>query len=77
MKVMLYFALFLFIGYSGYTQDTTEFIRYYDGSKSFKLSTIKDTSIIYIYPDGKRESVHQIKRDEKQDIIADGMKMVN
>jgi hypothetical protein len=51
--------------YSGYAQDTTEFFKYYDGSKSFKISTKKDTCITYIYPNGKKESVHQIKRAEK------------
>ncbi len=59
-------ATLFFIGISAIinAQDTTELIRFQDGTKSFKLITKKDSSLIYVYPNGKRESIRPIKNHQ-------------
>jgi len=52
----------IFIGFftNTFAQDTIELVTYNDGAKSFKRITSKDTSQVYLYPGGKRESVCQL-----------------
>jgi hypothetical protein len=47
-----------------FAQDTTELIKFNDGTKSFKLITKNDTNYIYLYPNEKRESIRPIKNDK-------------
>lgn len=54
--VILFFATTIV-----FAQDTTELIKFNDGTKSFKLATKKDTNYIYLYPNGKKESVRPVK----------------
>lgn len=44
-----------------FAQDTTELIKFSDGTKSFKLATKKDTNYIYLYPNEKKESIRPVK----------------
>lgn len=59
-------ATVFFIGFSGavFAQDTTELIRFQDGTKSFRLTTKKDTSYVYSYPNGKKESIRPIRNNQ-------------
>jgi hypothetical protein len=43
-------------------QDTVNFVRYYDGTKTFELRTKKDTVLISTYPNGKKESGRTVKK---------------
>lgn len=55
MKILL--SIFLLVLFSSvYAQDTLDLVNYYDGTKSFKLATEKDTSQIFMYENGKVES---------------------
>lgn len=57
----IFFVVFASLGFS---QDTIEFIKFNDGTKSFKLTTKKDTSLIYIYPNGKKESSRPMRKNQ-------------
>lgn len=47
-----------------FAQDTTELIKFNDGTKSFKLTTKKDTNYIFLYPNGKKESIRPVKKHQ-------------
>lgn len=57
-------SLLLILNYSGYSQDTIDIVDYYDGSKSFSLITVKDTSLVWLYPGGKKESLCKLSAYE-------------
>jgi len=60
--VLLVAAVLLFTPL--FSQNITELVKYYDGAKSYKLITKKDTSLVCKYPNGKKESVRQIKENK-------------
>lgn len=59
-----FLSLLLILNYMGYSQDTTDIVDYYDGSKSFSLITVKDTSLVWLYPGGKKESLCKLSAYE-------------
>ena len=56
MKKILLILLYAYI-IPAYAQDTTELVVSYDGSRSFMLLTARDTSLVNIYPGGRKEGV--------------------
>ncbi|MFZ4800349.1 MAG: toxin-antitoxin system YwqK family antitoxin [Bacteroidia bacterium] len=64
MKQILLIFFILYTYYTICAQDTTELFKFNDGTKSFKLITKTDTSLIYKYPSGKRESVRKVKNNQ-------------
>jgi len=60
MKFFLLVAAIPFFA-PAFSQDTTELIKYYNGAKSYKLITKKDTLLVCTYPTGKKESVRELK----------------
>lgn len=56
MKSLILF-LFVIMYCNLYSQDTTDIVDYYDGSRSFNLITARDTSLVWLYPGRKKELV--------------------
>ncbi len=52
------------MSYLGFSQDTINFIKYNDGSKSFCVQTKKDTIIYNVYANGRKESERLMKNGE-------------
>lgn len=63
MKTLIIFII-AFLSLSLCAQDTTNLFVNYDGAKSFTVFTKKDTLHIWMYPNGKKESVFACKGGE-------------
>lgn len=60
----LIIVFILLLGLHAYSQDTTQLVKFYDGTKSFWLISKSDTTLCYDYPNGKKESRRTFKNNQ-------------
>lgn len=63
MKAIILISSFLICNFLK-AQDTTQLIKYYDGTKSYWLVSKTDTLLKWDYPNGKKESVRKFKNNQ-------------